>query len=294
MIRSEDVESRIVWIFGSPRSGSTWLFRLLARLTGGAQIGEPLIGAHLGLSVGGMIGLPVPGDPLLSDTMTERPAYFFADDAARAWVAPLRTLLVERFRLDAERHEAEPGRVADPILVKEPWGSVGAPVLLRALPQSRLLFLVRDGRDVVDSLLDAAADGWLTSYLGANIDTSTMRERAVRENASMWVRSVEAVQRAYDAHPPALRLLVTYEELLAATDAEVRRIITWLGRDDALDRVEEVVELLAFANFPEQAKGPGKFPRAATPGLWRERIPADEQAVLEEIMRPSLDHFGYA
>ena len=87
---------------------------------------------------------------------------------------------------------------------------------------------------------------------------------------------------------------MTYEELLAATDAEVRRIITWLGRDDTLDRVEEVVELLAFANFPEQAKGPGKFPRAATPGLWRERIPADEQAVLEEIMRPTLDLFGYA
>ena len=162
------------------------------------------------------------------------------------------------------------------------------PCAARRCPRSRLLFLVRDGRDVVDSLLDAAADGWLTSSLGANIDTSMMRERAVQENARMWVRSVEAVQRAFDAHPPELRLLVTYEELLAATEVEVRRIITWLGRDDALDRVEEVVELLAFSNLPEKATGPGKFPRAATPGCGANGSrPASRRSSRRSCGRPS-------
>jgi hypothetical protein len=267
--------------------------RLLGRLTGGAQVGEPLIGAHLGLSVGGLLGLPVPDDPLLIDSMTKRKSYFFAHDAVEAWEAPLRALLLDRFRLDAQRHEAAFGRRADPIIVKEPWGSVGAPILLQTLPRSRLLFLVRDGRDVVDSVLDGAADGWITNTLGASIDNATTRERAVQEAALMWVRSVEAVRRAFDLHAPSLRLKVTYEALQADTEAELRRIARWLGRDDLVDQVEAVAEGLRFSNYPVAATGTGKFFRAASPGLWREHFPLEEQMRLEEIMRPTLNLFGY-
>ncbi len=286
---SREIESRIVWLLGSPRSGSTWLLQLLARLTGGAQVGEPLIGAHLGLSVGGLLGVPVSEDPLLIDAMTHRSSYFFADDAAEAWQAPLRALLVDRFRLEARRHEAASGRPADPIIVKEPWGSVGAPVLLRTLPRSRLLLLIRDGRDVVDSLLDGEADGWITRALGARIDGAPTRERAVEHHARMWVRSIEAVHRAFGLHPPSLRLLVKYESL----NAELRRIVHWLGRDDLLDQVAQVVDDTRFSNYPDSAKGTGKFLRAASPGLWRERFSPDERTRLEEIMRPTLKKFGY-
>jgi hypothetical protein len=103
---SSDVEARIVWLFGSPRSGSTWLMRLLARLTGGAQVREPMIGAHLGLSLGGLLGVSVSEDPLLIDSMAQRGSYFFADDAVKAWERPLQVLVVDRFRLETQRHEA--------------------------------------------------------------------------------------------------------------------------------------------------------------------------------------------
>jgi hypothetical protein len=290
---SRDIESRIVWLLGSPRSGSTWLLQLLARLTGGAQVREPLIGAHLGLSVGGLLGVAVSEDPLLIDSMTHRSSYFFADDAVEAWEPPLRTLLVDRFRLEARRHEATSGRPADPIIVKDPWGSVGAPVLLRTLPRSRLLFLIRDGRDVVDSLLDGEADGWITKTLGARIDGAPTRERAIEHHSQMWVRSIEAVHRAFGLHPPSLRLLVKYESLNAEAETELRRIVRWLGRDDLLDQVEQVAEDMQFSNYPDSAKGTGKFLRAASPGLWRERFSMDERMRLQEMMRPTLEKFGY-
>jgi hypothetical protein len=266
---------------------------LLGRLTGGAQVREPLIGAHLGLSVGGLLGVPVSEDPLLIDSMTDRSSYFFADDAVEAWEAPLRALLVDRFRLEAQRHEAASGRPADPIIVKEPWGSVGAPVLLRTLPRSRLLFLVRDGRDVVDSLLDGEADGWITKALGARIDGTPTRERALEHHAQMWVRSIEAVHRAFGTHPASLRLLVKYESLNVAAETELRRIVRWLGRDDLLDQVERIAEDTRFSNYPDSAKGAGKFLRAASPGLWRERFSPDERNRLEKLMRPTLEKFGY-
>ena len=59
------------------------------------------------------------------------------------------------------------------LLVKEPNGSQSADVIMRAQPTARLLFLLRDGRDVVDSeLASFAVGGW--------------QERAFRAHAGRW------------------------------------------------------------------------------------------------------------
>ena len=115
----------------------------------------------------------------------------------------------------------------------------------------------------------------------------------MQQHAQMWVRSVEAVHRAFDRHPSSLRLLVKYESLNAETESELRRMVRWLGREDALDKVEQVVEELQFSNRPVAATGAGKWFRAASPGLWREHFSSEERTRLEEIMRPTLEKFGY-
>ena len=42
------------------------------------------------------------------------------------------------------------------LIIKEPNGSIGAPLLSEAMPASHVIFLVRDPRDVAASGLDAA------------------------------------------------------------------------------------------------------------------------------------------
>jgi hypothetical protein len=42
-------EDRLAWIFGSSRSGSTWLLRMLAALDGVVAIDDPHLGHHLGV-----------------------------------------------------------------------------------------------------------------------------------------------------------------------------------------------------------------------------------------------------
>jgi hypothetical protein len=49
----------------------------------------------------------------------------------------------------------------DYLVVKEQVGSIGAPLLLEALPESCMIFLIRDPRDVVASWLGgASSSGW--------------------------------------------------------------------------------------------------------------------------------------
>jgi len=283
-----------MWILGTPRSGSTWLLSMLTRATDALGINEPLIGDHLGLSLGSSYGLPVPGDPLIVNAMADRPSYFFARHARTVWRPPLRRLLLQRFGLEAWRYKKRTGRRPDLVVVKEPNGSAAAPELLDTLPRSRMLFLVRDGRDVVSSLLDGASDGWITETLGMRATGHEHRRAYLAESARRWVRNVESSQQAFERHPQELRLRVTYESLRAAPRREMRRILSWLGRGDARSKVEHVVQGTDFAEIPEDAKGSGRFLRAATPGLWREELSTEDQELAESVMGPALESLGYA
>jgi hypothetical protein len=289
--REEDrLESNLTWIFASPRSGTTWLGALLATATGVALLDEPLIGSHLGASMASVLSLAAPDDKTLFEANASRPQYFFSDASAAAWQPALRRLLLRRFIAFATAAGRSPD---DGVLVKEPNGALAAPLLSRAVPGSRLLFVVRDGRDVVDSLLDGATDGWITDTHGVRVGAGA-REQFMIARAHHWVHTAETVQQAFDGHADPLRLRVSYEALLADPVAELTTIVRWMGCPEAVPALPKVVEDLAFDNIPKDQTGSGKFARSATPGLWREHFSSEEQAQLLEIMGPTLAQLGYA
>src|SRR5438067_203546 len=165
-------ESRLVWIAGSPRTGSTWLADLITDDRRCVRIFEPLIGLHLGVRSTAVV--PVP-----EQQMVERPRildlrtdwhYFFAAQYSELWTSPLRKLILRRLS-----NYFTPSAAA--YIVHEPNGSDGADIILRSLPKSRLLFLMRDARDVIDSMLDSYRTGsWLDMAFGVGRDL-TPRDR---------------------------------------------------------------------------------------------------------------------
>jgi hypothetical protein len=276
------VERRLIWILGSPRSGSTWLMAMLMDLLGAHVVNEPLIGGHLAVPASPVIGESLPNDPTLGELRGDNPSYFFAKSRASVWRPPLRRLLLDRLAVGSGRRQW--------IVVKEPNGSLGAPVIMATLPQSRLLFLVRDGRDVVDSLFDGWSEGWLSSAFNA---VAIDREQFLHNAARRWVRLSEAVQTAFSAHSHPLRIRTKYENLRDDPQKELRRILSWLGEGGKHDRIAQVVERTAFEAVPETQRGPGRFLRTATPGLWREHFNEEEQELLSSIMGPTLKKLDY-
>ena len=284
-----DLEERLVWIMGSPRTGSTWILNLLGWLTNAPMIDEPLIGTHLATSVAAITGRPGKGtDDLITDVSRERPDYFFSDAHADAWVPALRDLMLRRFGsgLPAERDHRL-------VFVKEPHGSLGAPILLRCLPTSRLLYLVRDGRDVVDSILDGIDGGWIADSFGLDVDQYGGRKGLLATRAEQWTRDMAGVQAAYDQHDPSRRMMLRYEDMLADPVEQLARVLDWLGRPQEREQIQAVVDRLSSDNVPAESRGPGKFVRAATSGLWRSHFDEGEQALLNEIMAPTLARLGY-
>ncbi len=312
----QELEHRLVWIVGSPRTGSTWLLRLLLypwevgrtpsgidksrfRPAGGNVM--PINESYLPLHIGPMREqLPPPETAeeaalLLNDTREADPAYFFSDEFRDDWIGPLRELVLRRFGAQADRAAAEHGLNRPLVLIKEPNGSHASDLIARLLPRSRMIFLLRDGRDVVDSMMDADSEGgWRTRTEGVSpLRTEQERLAGVRRAAHLWLIRTIATERACESLGPEQSYLIRYEQLLAETETEMTSLHRWLGMERTPAEIHRAVRANRFGSLRNRLRGRRKGVRAASPGLWRENLTAGEQAAIDEIIGAKLAQLGY-
>jgi hypothetical protein len=294
----EEFESRLVWLLGSPRSGSTWLMRQLAGHPAVVPVNEPLIGEHLAPFYSDQPGIQAEDLKLADFTpsrfLSDAGQYFFASEFKDVWTPLLGQLMRARFYAHAIARPAAVPLSETFLVLKEPHGSQAADLIMEALPQSRLLFLLRDGRDVVDSELAAASKGsWLQEVFpvvgGIGPDE---RLAFAEQSAHKWVWRTEVVEQAYAAHQGP-KLLVRYEDMRADAAAHMRRVFDWLELEISDADLEALVEGQSFERMPAEHRGPDRIFRAAKPGLWRESLTEDEQDVVERVMGPKLRALGY-
>jgi Sulfotransferase family len=285
---------RLAWIFGSSRSGSTWLLRMLSELDGVVPVDDPHLGHHLG------VWRPIPlawavseKDPpeltTLLDLKLDEPGYFFAERYRDSWWQPLRDLIEARF--EAQARDLNGALTATPTyVVKEP-GSHAAPLLAELFPESKLVFLLRDGRDVVDSWLDAYQEGSWAIRGGAFPVAPEGRVALIRWLAAVWVFRSRAVRQAFETRDPGDRLLIRYETLRTNTEDCLGEICETFGMDT--ERLPDIVALHRFERVPTAARGSGSEARVATPGSWRENLSVEEQGAMHEVLGEALAEFGY-
>jgi hypothetical protein len=285
----EALESKLVWIFGSPRSGSSWMLRLLTGQPDIAPVNESYLGAHL-VPVGGEVEA---GEYYEHGERAGDASYFFARDYMPVLLPLLHELVLRGFDNQLRHMGFDP--VPRWVVIKEPNGSHAADTIVSLLPRSRMLFLLRDGRDVVDSILDAmlGSDSWWAERTRQLGRPPQERLAFVVQHSELWVRRTMASQRAFESLPEEQRLLVRYEGILADTPAQLRRIFDWLALDVSEKKLAAIVDRHAFESAPRDRRGPGKPMRAATPGLWRENLTEDEQRTMHEIMGSKLAELGY-
>src|ERR687897_1581272 len=127
----------IVWIFGTGRSGSTWLRSMMEELDRHQAWEEPMVGRLFGEF-----------HDRAQEVDLGRPSFIMANATRKGWIRAIRN-----FVLDCASYAHPRMGASDYLVVKEPNGSMGAPLLMEALPESRMILLIRDPRDIVSSQL---------------------------------------------------------------------------------------------------------------------------------------------
>jgi hypothetical protein len=288
---------RLAWIFGSSRSGSTWLLRMLSALERVVPIDDPHLGHHLGIWRPIPLAWATAKDPpklgTLADYKREKRDYLFSDRYRDVWVPQLRQLISARFEAQATEQAAESGGVDDPVVVVKEPGSHAADTIMEVFPESCLIFLLRDGRDVVDSWLDAYQDGsWATEEGAYSLDDAG-RPALIRWQSSVWLHRTEVVQETYARTDPGRRVLIRYEEMRDDPVSALRRIAGLLSVDADQEELTRIAKANAFSRVPDSRKGDGREIRRAQPGGWAAHMSRDEILAMHEILADKLDELGY-
>ena len=149
--------------------------------------------------------------------------FILASQYKDVWLRSIRNFILDG--ADARFPELDGGYLA----VKEPGGSVGAGLIMEALPESGMVLLIRDPRDVVASWLDATRKGgWQTRRRGeggrrAESLAETNPNAFVRRHADAYLQHVGSARRAYEAHE-GRKVVVRYEDLRADTLGTIKRM----------------------------------------------------------------------
>jgi hypothetical protein len=287
---------RLAWIFGSSRSGSTWLLRMLSQLDRVVPIDDPHLGHHLGVWRPIPLAWATSKEPpklgTLADFKRQKRDYLFSDHYREHWMPALRGLIQARYEAQAAEDIRDRG-IEDPIVVVKEPGSHAADTLIDLFPDSCLIFLLRDGRDVVDSWLDAYSDGSWATDEGAYPLSDEGRTALIRWQSSVWLHRTAVVQETFARHPSHRRLMVRYEELRSDPVPSLASICRVLEIDASEGELARIASANSFARVPVQEKGSGQEIRRAEPGGWAQTMSSKEIEAMHEILGEKLTELGY-
>jgi GT2 family glycosyltransferase len=264
---------QLIWMFGHSRTGSTWLSWIMAELENQERWHEP----YVGLLFGSFIYERLKDD----DKLLNNPTFIMGEPYRKVWLRSIRNFILEGA---AARY---PDLKEDQyLIVKEPNGSIGAPLLLEATPESRLIFLIRDSRDVIASRLDAFRVG---SWARQNQDYNTAEKlnAATKHLAEDYLRVVSKVQEAYEAHS-GKKAFVRYEDLRYDTINVLKDMYAALEIEADEAQLEAAVLKHSWSRVPDSEKGKDKFFRKAQPEGWRDDLSTEQIKIIEDITGPLL------
>ena len=282
----------VVFIVGSPRSGTTWLQRLLAghpRIKTGQEshLFSQYLAPHLREW---QKAIERTSDPAFKGRSGLGLGGYFSE-----------TEFLTLLRLYVVRMERAAGvQDGDLFLEKSPSHALVIPEIRTLLPESRFVHLVRDPRDVVASLV-AASKGWGSAWAPSDVGKA----------AALWVQHVEAVREASKSIPAEAFVQIRYEDLTADTAGTLHTLRDFLGLDWSDENLAQVVEanragkakqgggtpIPIFGHYGKQSEvavEPEGFVRKAKSGSGRSELSLGEKKRIWSEVHPTMKDFGYS
>ena len=278
----------IVWVFGVDREGGTWLGSMIGELEGLGMWDEPEIGELFGRFYHEKVVHQQDSKGSIMDP-----------DRKGTWLRSIRTFVLNAVEANYPLL-AEGGNLA----ITESSGSLGAPLLVEALPESRMVFLIRNPRDMVSSALGTVEEGVIAQESQGNEvervgEPDGLEEQPVgsperhpdslvESFARTYLQYAGNARRAYEEHAGP-KSLVRYEDLLADTPATMRRLYAELGMTLDERKLAEVAAPPPREQPPEE--GSGGSVREAGVGRGRRNLTEDQERIVERITAPLVEEF---
>ena len=256
-----DIERPII-VLSAPRAGSTLLFETLAQAAGVYTIGgesHQLIESIAALR---------PGRGVVSSNRLTR------KDATTAIVAELRKRFAGRL-LDRDG-QPPPSGASVRLLEKTPKNALRVPFLLEVFPDAQFIFLHREPRANLSSMMQAwRGKGWITYRqlpgwpgpwsLLLPPGYERLRDRPLEEVvAFQWQAANETILNDLADVPRERWTTVRYEDLVRDPRAELEKLLQFAGLSMDARFEEYLAKPLPLSRHTKTAPHPDKWRRDAT------------------------------
>lgn len=217
----DPIFNRPVFILSPPRSGSTLLFETLVQASGLYSIGGE---SHQ--IIEGMPQLHPAGRNFDSNALSEA-------DATPEISAILRKNFFDALR---DRDGRPAGSRPVRIIEKTPKNTLRISFLNKVFPEAQFIYLYRDPRQVISSMIEAWGVDRFQMYASAGLKWAMVLIPGWRDLvglpveqivARQWAVTTESVLDSLEPLPPERWCALRYEDFLAAPQAETSRICAW-------------------------------------------------------------------
>jgi Sulfotransferase family len=266
-----------VFIVGAPRSGTSWIQRLLLcepTICGGQEthffsvFSQVLWSYDSHRKLGRNVGLPCYWDK--QELLQQIRDLWQTTVMPVIQACPRAELLIE----------------------KTPDHATVLPEILQLLPRARVIHVVRDSRSVVASLLAANKD-WGSAWAPG----------AARDAAILWYRYVRQAMTATEKMHPEQYIMVRYEDLMHDGLAQTKRLFDFLGIYKSTKDLEQFIEKQQFTRQKNDASlipvvrgsptEPAGFFRKGTVDSWRSDLSLCQKAIVWRYTHKLMHELGY-
>ncbi|MHB8900061.1 MAG: glycosyltransferase family protein [Thermoguttaceae bacterium] len=265
-------EDRIAWIIGCGRTGSTWLAEMLGDLPEIRRWHEPYFGRFF---------RHIHERP---DELRRRTSFFWTRHQ-EIWLQGLRDLFFKVVR-DRFPRFGEHSLIVKEVNTPELYGWLG-----QLFPVGRMILLVRDPLDILDSYLDLQKPGsWNTQFAEAAAAAPQARLKRTAEHIR---DSMMLALQAHEDFPLTQRLRISYEELLDDPRPHLAACGELVGVKVDPAVAAGVIGKHRFENYEQT--GPLEFRRRGRAGIWREsgNFSDDLLKLALEVLGPLRARLGY-
>jgi LPS sulfotransferase NodH len=289
---TEYTGKNLVFLVGCPRSGTTWLQKLLAshpRIRSGEE--SHFFSLYVGPQLRAWKSQKTYHFNSGKGHAAGPPAYFREEE----FLDILRNYLLELLKPVVNCLQPD-----ELFLEKTPSHALFISEIKALLPESRFIHLLRDPRDVVASLM-AASRSW----------GETWAPRDARDGAAMWLQHVQAVQTAARNLSGQEFYELSYEKLWDCPLDILKGLanflgVTWTEESITLAIENNKANVMESAGTPIPVSGevgartgaiaklPVGFVRKARPNVWKSDLSMCDKIKVWRATRKSIEESGYS
>lgn len=266
--------TKIVFIIGAPRSGTTWLQLILYQSPSVAAAQE----THLFSQY--LRSLFASWQTYSADNRGTGLSTLLSEEQFFSWISEFAGTCL------GEIGSKRPG--ANIVVEKTPDHARSAAAILKIYPRCYFIHVIRDPRGVIGSLRAASA-GWGQRWAS----------RRLKDACTIWRDSLAFAQAIPSLTPRYTE--VFYERLHADGPGELMRLFEWLGEPIELAEAEKYVAACAIdklrsgdADAPWDLKTePAAFFRRGEIDSWRGDLSPSDIAIVERATKKQMKRLGY-